>query len=395
MIKIQLNYNADFLGRYENEILVKALRPNINQWLDSIPLEYNVDMRLFFSGKALKEIIFCSAENLSGLITSIYDQVPILAERYCPEYYLRDIVIDEDYQTINISTNQGKREIREKRDRLIEELEAIIAQRNSVFIAGLIFEVRNTTKASKIKKFFNKLLSLSSGTYQLQENDKDKFEDWINRLPEIFDYDSMASTFSYEITSALGINICPYCNYEDTETIIGDEARARPDLDHFHPKSKFPFLALTLSNLIPSGHRCNKNYKKSKSMLNYEHPYISGVEDETIFYFEMNYDQERNPEDLNIKVIDGIRQLPNMDFFKIKDIYNKDDIKTWFLDFHERYEYRRSLDQRAFQNILDDPNLIKNELALDILKSPKKAQAQKFKIDMLRQLSGIDYLMVP
>lgn len=395
MIKIQFNYSADFLGRYENEILVRTLRPNIDQWLNRMPLEYNEVIRPFFSGEALKEIIFCPAENLSELITSIYDQVPILAERYCPEYYLRGIVIEEDYQTINIRTNQGRIEIREKRDRLIEELEAIIVQRNSVFISDLIFEVRNVTQASTIKKFFKKLLSLSSGTYQLQENDKDKFADWVNRLPEIFNYDSMASTFSYEITSALGINICPYCNYEDTETIIGEGARARPDLDHFHPKSKFPFLALTLSNLIPSGHRCNKNYKKSQSMLNYEHPYISGVEDETIFYFEMNYDQERNPEDLNIKVIDGIRQLPNMDFFKIKDIYNKDDIKTWFLDFHERYEYRRSLDQRAFQDILNEPDLIKKELALDILISPKKAQAQKFKIDMLRQLSGVDYPMAP
>ena len=36
-----------------------------------------------------------------------------------------------------------------------------------------------------------------------------------------------------------------------------------PDLDHFYPKSKYPFLAVTLSNLIPSCLFCNQRAKNA------------------------------------------------------------------------------------------------------------------------------------
>ena len=49
------------------------------------------------------------------------------------------------------------------------------------------------------------------------------------------------------------------------------------------------------------------------------------------------------------------------------------------------------MDREIFDDILDDPNSIRMELAFDVLKSPKRADSQKFKIDALQQLSGRAY----
>lgn len=48
------------------------------------------------------------------------------------------------------------------------------------------------------------------------------------------------------------IEICPYCDIDTTISISNNE------VEHFLPKSKFPFLSMNAYNLIPSCHACNK-----------------------------------------------------------------------------------------------------------------------------------------
>src|SRR5574344_1340530 len=70
----------------------------------------------------------------------------------------------------------------------------------------------------------------------------------------------------------MNVNVCPYCNRHYIFTIGIDENKkdnpnyeydknGRPEIDHFFPKSKYPYLSCTLSNFIPSCHECN--HKKS------------------------------------------------------------------------------------------------------------------------------------
>lgn len=73
---------------------------------------------------------------------------------------------------------------------------------------------------------------------------------------EIFRYDTFSKRNSaYEILEKLQVNVCPYCNRQYTFTLVGDSVR--PQFDHYYPKSKYPYLAISLYNLIPCCGICN------------------------------------------------------------------------------------------------------------------------------------------
>lgn len=53
-------------------------------------------------------------------------------------------------------------------------------------------------------------------------------------------------------------NTCLYCNRNYIYTINkGKKRQIKPEIDHFYPKSIYPILAITFSNLIPSCSNCN------------------------------------------------------------------------------------------------------------------------------------------
>lgn len=61
-----------------------------------------------------------------------------------------------------------------------------------------------------------------------------------------------------EFYNATSIEVCPYCNH----VLIGPKSKDKKDystgqLDHFYCKELYPYLALTLSNLVPSCGGCN------------------------------------------------------------------------------------------------------------------------------------------
>lgn len=69
----------------------------------------------------------------------------------------------------------------------------------------------------------------------------------------------------------MGIRYCPYCNAETIYAVPKDDSREdiryRSAMDHFLPKDKYPFLGLSLYNLVPSCTRCNTSYKQNKDPL--------------------------------------------------------------------------------------------------------------------------------
>ncbi len=86
----------------------------------------------------------------------------------------------------------------------------------------------------------------------------------------------------YEFIKSLHIKACPYCNLEYAQTTTvnldnGKDKFLRPALDHFYPKSKYPFFALSLNNLVPTCTTCNSSIKGDddsiKSYKGIIHPY--------------------------------------------------------------------------------------------------------------------------
>ena len=65
----------------------------------------------------------------------------------------------------------------------------------------------------------------------------------------------------------VGVEVCPYCgrNYVFSvkhPTKSNPNTRIKPQIDHFLPKSEYPYLALNYYNLIPSCSTCNERPSK-------------------------------------------------------------------------------------------------------------------------------------
>ncbi len=88
----------------------------------------------------------------------------------------------------------------------------------------------------------------------------------------------------YQLVSMMEINVCPYCNRQLIPTVTSGKKRIRPQLDHFRSKSKYPFLALSINNLIPSCAICN--LLKHDKDINLIYPYDEGLDDSYTFTAE-------------------------------------------------------------------------------------------------------------
>lgn len=95
---------------------------------------------------------------------------------------------------------------------------------------------------------------------------------------KLFSYDEFPNHTGewnrHKLLSLMEIEVCPYCqrnyisNFEEN-----DDKRTTADLDHFYPKSLYPFLALSLYNFIPSCQICNSRFKGTKDTYNSVYPY--------------------------------------------------------------------------------------------------------------------------
>jgi len=126
-----------------------------------------------------------------------------------------------------------------------------------------------------------------------------------------------------EFLNLLGIDTCVYCNRNYTLD-LDKLNNARAELDHWFPKEKYPILALSFYNLIPSCHSCNHIKHNNapdegweKALENISHPYL---EDKTeTFSFSYNLTSIKHPKTV-IKSTN--RKVKNtINFNKIDMIY--------------------------------------------------------------------------
>lgn len=68
---------------------------------------------------------------------------------------------------------------------------------------------------------------------------------------------------AYQLVEDLNINVCPYCNRNFIKN-LSKSCKRICEMDHFYPKSDYPFLAMSFYNLIPSCKTCNQTFKGAK-----------------------------------------------------------------------------------------------------------------------------------
>lgn len=217
----------------------------------------------------------------------------------------------------------------------------------------------------------------------------------------VFDYNSLISSkknISYKIAELIGVNTCIYCNRQYIFTVQDTSNKiTRPEFDHYLPKSDYPFLALSLYNLIPSCHICNSNCKGATELDRSMNPYLNHS---SIDFFKFTYipNSKGFPVSVDIKDIHipkqkGIQKF--LECFKIKDIY---DAHTK-LELSDLYTFATKYSKTYLQDVLSETvkNLkISQEEAYRILFGtemyPDKDNDRplsKFKRDILKELGVI------
>lgn len=146
---------------------------------------------------------------------------------------------------------------------------------------GLTYEEIKEEKESIEKKediekdLLIKEINKKSVKYNL-ELKKEKIEikesEHFEKLKNVFNYDNFSAEKvlkwdRHKLMTALDIRVCPYCqrnyitSYKDIDEKERETDKTTADLDHFYSKSKYPFLALSLYNFIPSCQICNSRMK--------------------------------------------------------------------------------------------------------------------------------------
>lgn len=134
---------------------------------------------------------------------------------------------------------------------------------------------------------------------------------------------------AYEFVNTLGLKTCPYCNRNYTFVVDEENGKLRPEIDHFYPKSIYPFLAMSFYNLIPSCPICNHT-KSSKVAINLINPYDIKNDD-----FEFTY----KPIDISFSYIESKKY--NIDSFEIEFKKNNENIEIFKLD--ELYKQHKDI----------------------------------------------------
>jgi len=207
---------------------------------------------------------------------------------------------------------------------------------------------------SKLELYKKKLTQLSKDfEFKKQENKKtSEQKEILKDLNKIFNYETFSSNgfrksktekdeknYFYSgnvFIQNLGLYVCPYCNRNTIYSINNGENRTS-ELDHYYPKSKYPFLALSFYNLVPSCKVCNK-IKLDNDDKEYINPYDDRfdmnknmkfsikIKDSTFYHsikgfsIEYKYDDKISDNEKN-------RIKNNLNDFKLKDLYqNHKDI---------------------------------------------------------------------
>ena len=179
-------------------------------------------------------------------------------------------------------------------------------------------------------------------------------ENEIKILQRIYSYDYLSNKKSswnaYNLTSNAKIKTCPYCNLSYAHTIFRDSAgKVRPSLDHFFDKARYPFLAISLYNLIPSCHNCNSSLKGSIDF--YTKPHLNPLTDSECIVIRLS---EPIQEILtNLSLIDDVKIV-------IKPVTKKEknSVDTFLLD--KRYEQFEPEAKELIRNLLQIDEFSRN-----------------------------------
>lgn len=202
----------------------------------------------------------------------------------------------------------------------------------------------------------------------------------------------------------LDIKVCPYCNRNYIFNFKkGKDLNATAQLNHFFDKKTYPFLAISIYNLVPSCSTCNQ--RKSAKQEDIFYPFLESFND----YAKFEYKGIKNKDDNNGNFFDEDRILlelnpisedvdvkvkKHIEVFNLQNLYNEHkDIVSEILIKSEMYnesyieELMKNYEGTLFKNEEDLLRLIFGGYIAD--EDLGKRPLSKLTKDILEQLEII------
>lgn len=224
----------------------------------------------------------------------------------------------------------------------------------------------------------------------------------LKKLEEIFDYEKIISkskSKSYWLAKKLNVNTCIYCNRLYANVIEIDNGSndgkriTRPFFDHWFAKSKYPILALSFYNLIPSCSVCNSSIKGSLDfdIETHVHPYIKDSKNDFKFSYEHQSLLEHNVTIRDFKSLSN-KSRKTIEDFKIQQVYDAHSDKELKDLLDLKYKYSNNYIIELFKNTFDNLQVSEEEIHRMVFgiepneEDYHKRPFSKFKKDILDEL---------
>ncbi|UZE26658.1 hypothetical protein [Pseudomonas asplenii] len=395
MIKYNCAPTAEFLKKFHDVIVVVA-RKKMGLYISTIPEPIASRYRAFFDFSMISNILLCQPHNLLSHIHNIYSNFPELADRFWPAYLLSGCPIPENIESHHIKSKKGKIDLQA----IVMSTDKFISKKNTnqlTLIPALLKDLRAATTASQKRKALTRISKAAQGDLTLTDNELKSFPKWINEFSTVFDYPHLSQNYGHNIVNEWKIDICLYCNDEGIQS-RGEEDQFKTDLDHFYPKSKFPFLAISLYNLVPAGGFCNQKFKKDSDMLDSMHPFEDGASEIPLFHInyplggkllENNYSVDLWPQNHKID--------RNLEMFKIAHYYSSNrEVRSLTARTFRSVELILGLGKKNISaDAISEITKSMLEQIIDISLPPHTSRKKKFIVDSVNQFAGkkiFDYL---
>lgn len=144
-------------------------------------------------------------------------------------------------------------------------------------LSGLSFKKLLVAKPKTLSHCIT-IASPKAGITQIQ---KDAAKQLLNDVYKNF----RSRKISKDLIERTNLKACPYCNRNFIFNFKrSNSSEATAQLDHFYPKKEYPYLAISLYNLIPCCSTCN--LRKSGKKSDIFHPYLENFNAIARFKYE-------------------------------------------------------------------------------------------------------------
>lgn len=178
-------------------------------------------------------------------------------------------------------------------------------------------------------------------------------------------YDAVRDKEFAQYIRRMGIKSCVYCNSQYTVPTHGKGMSKKDvttyEIDHYYPKSQYPYLCTTFFNLVPSCGPCNRRKNDNKvSFCLYVDPLIRPQR----FHFSIEkasvikYLASHNPDDINLIISYNEPELSDsLSTFYLQDIYNEHKDKV------EELIWKHRIYKSSYRNLIKSQfgSLIKSD----------------------------------